>query len=88
MKYETRFGSAEPISARSVMRRGLELLFVIALVAGGVLSASIAYVYGAESVKASVPLLLVGWVASIGVAFALPFLVVRAVSATLAALRL
>jgi hypothetical protein len=80
MKYEIGLGLAEPSSSRSAVRWALELLLALA--------ASVAYVYGAELVGSSVPLLLASWVASIGAAFALPFLVVRAVSATLAALRL
>ncbi|WP_458190190.1 hypothetical protein [Haladaptatus sp. NG-WS-4] len=86
MKYENRFGLPEPIPAHLWVRRALVSLFVFALSVSGVVVAGIAYAYGAELVGTSLPLLLAGWVASIGVAFSLPFLVVRMVSAGVVAL--
>ncbi len=88
MQYETNSGLSEPISARSAVRRGLSALLVVSLVLGSVAASSVVYVYGAQLVATSLPAMLVGWVASIGVAVALPFLVVRAVSELLTALGL
>ena len=88
MKYETNLRLPEPTPVRSAARRALSTLLVVALAVGGVVAVSIGYVYGAELVETNLPVLLVGWVASIGVAVALPFLVVRAVSRLLTALEL
>lgn len=88
MKYETTTGLAEPTPGYGIVRRALATLLILALGVASALAVGTAFVYGAELAGVGVPILLLGWAASIGVAFALPFLVVRLVTAALTAFRL
>ncbi|EFW93942.1 hypothetical protein ZOD2009_02325 [Haladaptatus paucihalophilus DX253] len=88
MKYETTPGLAEPTPGYDIVRRALATLSILALGVASALAVGTVFVYGAALLGAGVPILLLGWAASIGVVFALPFLVVRLVTAALSAFRL
>ncbi len=88
MKYEAIPGLAEPTPGNDIVRRALATLLILAVGVASALAVGTAFVYGVEAVGANVPVILVGWAASIGIAFALPFLVVRVVTAALTAFRL
>jgi hypothetical protein len=87
MKYEATHGLAEPTPGYDIVRRALATLLVLAVGIASALAVSIAFVYSMELLGAAVPVMLLGWAASIGIAFALPFLVVRVVTAALTAVR-
>ncbi|WP_458208319.1 hypothetical protein [Haladaptatus sp. NG-SE-30] len=88
MNYEHELGLSTAIPTHLTVLGALRFLVTVVLGVSGVVAAGIAYSYGIELVGTSVPILLAGWVMSIGVALALPFLVVRLMSALLAAFRL
>lgn len=87
MKYETNLFH-ERIPLFHAVRRVLTIVLALAASLSAVTVAGLLYIYGLELVGTNVALMLVGWVASIGVAVMLPFLVVRIVGTILATLRL
>lgn len=89
MKYETELGgngrtTGLPTARRELALQTLRVLTGGALVVAAFVVAGLAFVYAVELVGASVPVVLFGWMASVAVAVALPFLVVRGVGALLA----
>jgi hypothetical protein len=88
MKYEAPNGLAEPTPGYDIVRRAPAALLILAVGIASALAVGTAFVYGVEALGATVPVMLLGWAASIGIVFALPFLVVRVVTAALTAFRL
>ncbi|MFC4450880.1 hypothetical protein [Halorussus aquaticus] len=89
MKLNTRIRRAGPASrtrrgriASGVTRFALPVATLLALVASALLT-GVTFATVADLLPMPVPLLLGGWVAAIGLTFALPLVVVRAVVALL-----
>ncbi|WP_266078875.1 hypothetical protein [Haladaptatus caseinilyticus] len=79
MKYETN-SLPERTPTLDAVRRALVVLLALALGGSAVVVIAFAYIYGAELLGGNLAVILVCWVASIGIAVMLPFLVVRTVS--------
>jgi len=88
MKYPTRLRRAAPTARTRYGRRTASALVGVAVPITAALSlvasalvVGAAFVVAAELVPTTVPTLLAGWAAAIGLTFALPLVVVRAVVA-------
>ena len=89
MKLNTKLRQVAPVAraghghiASGLTRVTLPVATLLALVASALLTGA-AFATAAEVVPTTLPTLLVGWVAAIGLTFALPLLVVRGVVAAL-----
>ncbi|WP_049969525.1 hypothetical protein [Haladaptatus cibarius] len=87
MKYETTT-LPKRIPTFDAIRRMLVALCTLALAVGAVVLTGLAYIYGAELLGGNLAVMLLGWVAGIGIAVLAPFLVVRIVATILTAFRL
>lgn len=90
MRLATRFRRAAPTTrirrftrtVSALVRTALPITTALALVASALLVGA-AFAVLADLVPTTVPTILVGWVAAIGVTFALPMVVVRGVVAAI-----